>query len=167
VSPDEKTLLYHAGPRLYSLRLDDPNAPPQLIAEAYQAKFSPDGHWIVYTHPTNDGREVYVQQFPSGGLPTQLTPNGGQDPVWRGDGQEIFYRKGPKIFAVKVHTKGTTFSAEEPEALFDVRVPSGMVGDAMPMDVSRDGSRILFTQAPEQRDSKTYVMTDWTAKLHQ
>jgi Tol biopolymer transport system component len=167
VSPDEKTLLYHAGPRLYSLRLDDPSSAPQLLANAVLARFSPDGHWIVYMQGTSESTEVLVQPFPSGGLPTQLTPNGGEDPVWRGDGQEIFYRKGSKIYAVKVHVSGSSFSAGAPEALFDVRVPSGMIGDSMPMDVSRDGSRILFAQGSDKADSQiTYVTTDWTSARH-
>jgi hypothetical protein len=62
---------------------------------------------------------------------------------------------------------GSSFSAGAPEALFDVRVPSGMIGDSMPMDVSRDGSRILFAQGSDKADSQiTYVTTDWTSARH-
>jgi Tol biopolymer transport system component len=165
VSPDEKSLLYHAGPGLYSLRLDDPSSAPQFLANATEARFSPDGHWIVFKQINVDGTEVWVRPFPSGGLPTQLTPNGGANPIWRGE--EIFYRKGSKIYAVKVHASGSSFSAGAPEALFDVRVPSGMFGDSTPIDVSRDGSRILFAQGSEDADSQmTYVTTDWPSARH-
>jgi hypothetical protein len=120
----------------------------------------------VYKQITSESFEVLVQPFPSGGFPTQLTPNGGENPVWRGDGQEIFYRTGSKIYAVKVHVSGSTFSAGAPEALFDVRVPSGLIGDSTPMDVSRDGSRILFAQGSDKDSQITYVTTDWTSARH-
>jgi Tol biopolymer transport system component len=166
VSPDGKTLLYRAGPRLYSVRLDDPGAFPQMLANAVQARFSADGHWIAYVS-TGDYRQLWVRPFPSGGLPMQLTSDGGSDPVWRGDGEEIVYRNGSKIYAMRVHVKGNVLSAEPPQALFDVRVPSGMIGDSMPMDMTRDGSKILFAQGVENADSNTtYVMTDWTTALH-
>jgi len=164
VSPDEKTLLYHEGNRLYSLRLDDPSSAPQYLANAVQARFSPNGRWIAYQQAIGKSSEVLVRPFPAGGLPTQLTQNGGTNPVWRGDGQEIFYRQGSKIYAVKVHVSGGSFSAGPPAALFDVRIPSGMVGDSTPMDVSRDGSRILFAQGTDKAESQiTYVTTDWTS----
>jgi hypothetical protein len=46
VSPDGKVVLYHAGPNLYSMRLDDATAKPQMVAKSVQGKFSPDGRWV-------------------------------------------------------------------------------------------------------------------------
>jgi Tol biopolymer transport system component len=123
---------------------------------------SPDGRWIVYNTTRNDRTEVYVQPFPSGGLPVQISSDGGINAVWRGDGKEILYRKDSRIYSVRVEMRGNAIHASPAEALFNVRVPAGIVGDSMPMAVTRDGSKILFAQGVEQPNPQlTYVMTSW------
>ena len=78
------------------------------------------------------------------------------------------YRGGTKIYSIRVSVKGDTLSGGPPQPLFEVRVPAGMSGDSMPLDITRDGSRILFAQGAENLNSSmTYVMTDWTSTLHQ
>ena len=58
--------------------------------------------------------------------------------------------------------------AKPPVALFQVRVPSGTIGEDMPMAVTRDGSKILFAQGTEQPNPQlTYVMTAWDNLLRQ
>jgi DNA-binding winged helix-turn-helix (wHTH) protein/Tol biopolymer transport system component len=168
VSPDGNVALYHAGLNLNAIRLDDPRATPKTLAQAVQARFSPDGRWVVYSTTIGSGDEVQVfaQPFPSGGLPLQLTSNKGTSPVWRGDGKEILYRVGSKIYSLEVQIKGNTLQASNPEALFDVRLPGGLVGDSAPMAVTRDGSKILFAQGIDDPGSHdTYVMSAWDKTL--
>ena len=169
VSADGKVVLYMAESMLYSVRLDGSpeTAKPQMVAQTVQGRFSPDGRWIVYSADTGSSRkELYVQPFPSGGLRTQLTSTGGEAPIWRGDGREILYRNGATICSLRVEVKGNTVHANPPETLFEVRVPAGLVGDSMPMAVTRDGSRILFAQGVEQPNPQlTYVMTAWDTVL--
>jgi DNA-binding winged helix-turn-helix (wHTH) protein/Tol biopolymer transport system component len=169
VSTDGKLLLYKEGRSLYSVRLDGSLeiAKPQLVAETMQGQFSPDFRWVVYSAVTTGSRfDVFVQPFPSGGLRTQLTSAGGRDAVWRGDGKEIIYRNGKTIYSIRAQVKGNTIHASPPEALFDVRVPAGLVSESMPLAVTRDGSRILFAQAVEQPNPQlTYVMTAWDTLL--
>jgi hypothetical protein len=136
------------------------------VAQTVQGRFSPDGHWIVYSANTGNRKELYAQPFPSGGLRTQLTSTGGVAPVWRGDGKEILYRNGTTIYSLRVEAKGNTLHATTPEPLFEVRVPAGITGDSMPMAVTRDGTRILFAQGVEQPNPQlTYVMTAWDTAL--
>jgi DNA-binding winged helix-turn-helix (wHTH) protein/Tol biopolymer transport system component len=168
VSADGKIVLYKEGISLYSTRLDgSPEmAKPQLVAETMQGRFSPDGRWVVYSAAIGDRRELFAQPFPLSGLRTQLTSAGGQDGVWRGDGKEILYRNGSTIYSLRVEVKGNTIHAGPPEALFDVRLPAGLVFDSMPLAVTRDGSKILFTQGVEQPSPQlTYVMTAWDTLL--
>jgi hypothetical protein len=123
--------------------------------------FSPDGHWIVY----RSNSEIYVQPFPLTGLRTQISTSGGMSPVWRGDGKEILFWNDSTIYSVRVEAKGARFHAETPVALFKVRVPDGLVGEAESLAVTRDGSRLLFEQAVEQPDpALTYVTTNWDTK---
>lgn len=110
--------------------------------------------------------EVFAQPFPLNGLRTQLTSEGGRDAVWRGDGKEIVYRRGKTIYSLRIEVKGNTIRSSAPEALFDVRVPAGLVLEDLPLEVTRDGSRILFTQGVEQPNPQlTYVMTAWETLL--
>jgi len=174
ISQDGSALLYsafyHSGPKVYALRLE--NAPvtakPELVAEATQGKFSPDGRWIVYEdrRETNSRLEVYVQAFPSRGLPTQISVDGGRAPVWCGDGKEILYLNGSTIYSVPVETRRGMIDAGPPQPLFNVRVPA-ITGDVTPLAVTRDGSRILFEQAVQQpQPQPTYMMTAWDARLN-
>jgi DNA-binding winged helix-turn-helix (wHTH) protein/Tol biopolymer transport system component len=166
ISPDGNVLLYHTGPKLFSVRLDDPGSTPQLLANAVAARFSPDGRWVAYTTLTNNRWEIWVQRFPSAGLPVQLTSDGGYDLVWRGDGQEMFYRYGSTIYSLRLHVQGNSLRADPPQRLFDVRAPAGLAADTTPMAVTHDGSRILFEQGVEQPGSQlTYVMTSWETAL--
>ena len=90
----------------------------------------------------------------------------GYDAVWRGDGKEIVYRNGKTIYSLRVEATGNTIHAAAPETLFDVRVPAGLVREDLPLAVTRDGSRILFTQGVEQPNPQlTYVMTAWESLL--
>jgi hypothetical protein len=171
ISADGKVLLYREAKNLYAVRLDGSaaKAKPQFVAHTVQGKFSPDGRWIVYSAVDTNGREeVYVQRFPAGGLRKQLSLDGGADPIWRRDGKEILYRKGSTIYSLIVEEQGEDLHAKAPAALFQVRVPNGIVVGDMPMAVTGDGSKILFAQGVQQPDPQlTYVMTAWDTLLHQ
>ena len=162
VSSDGKTLLYMLTGSLYTIGLDgSPPSQPHLVAEATRGRFSPDGRWVVYSTIIGNGRGVYVQPLAAHGLRTQLAADG-EAPVWRGDGREILYLSRSTIYGVPVEVKGDSFHAGTPQALFQIRRPAGLVGDTMPMAVTRDGSRILFAQGVEQPDPHLiYVKTAW------
>jgi DNA-binding winged helix-turn-helix (wHTH) protein/Tol biopolymer transport system component len=169
VSPDGKVVLYKEGINLYTARMDgSPEmAKPQLVAETMQGRFSPDGRWVLYSFTIAGKKELFVQPFPLTGLRTQLTSTGGIDAVWRGDGKEILYRNDSTICSLRVEVKGNTIHAGPPEPLFDVRLPAeGLVWESTPLAVTRDGSKILFTQGVEQPNPQlTYVMTAWDTLL--
>ena len=168
ISPDGKVLLYSARLKIYSLRLDEPSgsAQPQVAIDEDILKvgFSPDGHWLVYSRLDRTVRrsEVFVKPFAFPGLSRQISVDGGHAPVWRADGKEILFWNGTTIYCVRVAMARDQISASAPEALFDVRVPPGLVGDSVPLAVVRDGSRILFTQAMEGAGSMmNYVTFAW------
>ena len=161
VSSDGQLLIYHVGGNIYSIRLAGTRAAPQFFTHGNNARLSPDHQWIVYKSD-----ELFVQRFPSGSLPIQISPGKAGYPVWRGDGKEILYIAGSTIYSVPVRMNGAELHAGQPKALFDIRVPAGLTADSSPLAVTRDGSRILFAQGVEQEGSQpTYVMTDWTAAL--
>ena len=62
------------------------------------ARFSPDGKWIAYASDESGRSEVYVRRFQEGAAASegkfQISNGGGDYPVWRRDGQELFYMAG-------------------------------------------------------------------------
>ena len=59
------------------------------IDDALDGKFSPDGRWLAFGDGTSG--EIYITPFPGPGGRIALSSGGGDDPRWRGDGQELFY----------------------------------------------------------------------------
>ena len=86
-------------------------------------RFSPDVKWIAYSSNETGRYEIYVRPFsgaPAGGEgKIQLSNNGGDFPVWRPDGQELFYLSGDlNIYAVNTKSLGSPGAAPLPARLF-------------------------------------------------
>jgi hypothetical protein len=179
ISPDGKALLLNRGAldtAVFSLSLDglqkEPKSLPQTGETISHARFSPDGHWIVYTASAagsergkiyTDG--VYVQQYPGPGLRKPVTSRGNY-PVWRKDGKEIVYLDEYQgrnyIWSVPLAARGNDLQGGTPSPLFPARLPATTFGDLNFLAVSRDGSRFYIPQALEQPDSDfIHVRVGW------
>jgi hypothetical protein len=157
LSPDGTQLLYASGIHgeggLLALPLGGSaqNLKPALLAPGeptviMHARFSPDGHWIVYSQ---DG--LYVQPFPGPGLRRQIGPNG--IPFWRGDGREIIELGRDGFVSITVSWAQGEPRFGTPTVLFSskgMRPPSGSFASATSWAVSRDGSRIYWLRGEEQ-----------------
>ena len=67
------------------------------------ANFSPDGRYIAYTSNESGRYDVYVEPLPQSDRKWQISTNGGYEPRWRADGQEIYYlSEDRKLMAVSV-----------------------------------------------------------------
>ena len=134
-------------------------------------RFSPDSRWIAYASRESGIPEIYVRPFdassptgaPSGAGKWQVSQGGGQDPHWRGDGKELFYRAlDGTVMSVEVTAAptGAVFQALAPKALF--KSPSGQ-GD---WDVTADGKRFLFPVPLAANKSEEFtVVLNWQAGL--
>ena len=162
---------------VFSLSLDDvPKEPKSLLQTGEtisHARFSPDGHWIVYTASAAgserggiySGGGTYVQPYPGPGLRKQVTSRGNY-PVWRKDGKEIVYLDEYQgrnyIWSVPLAARGNEFRAGTPSPLFPARLPATTFGDLNFLAVSRDGSRFYIPQAVEQPESDViHVRVGW------
>jgi serine/threonine-protein kinase len=66
-------------------------------------RWSPDGGWLAYVSDETGAPEVYIRAV-SGGAATRVSRAGGEFPVWRADGRELYYRvPSGAIMAVAVH----------------------------------------------------------------
>ncbi len=128
------------------------------------AVFSPDGRFVAYQSSESGRPEIYVQSYPGPGGKWQVSSNGGNQPHWRGDGKELFFRSpDQKIMAVDV-TTGATLEAGVPKALFSVHLDTSLARNHfLP---SKDGQRFLLVATPA-RDAiaPTTVVLNWFADL--
>ncbi|PYS33651.1 MAG: hypothetical protein DMG14_31290, partial [Acidobacteria bacterium] len=60
-------------------------------ANERRPKLSPNGRWLAYVSEESKRSEVYVQTFPTIGGKWQVSTLGADHPVWRRDGEELFY----------------------------------------------------------------------------
>jgi hypothetical protein len=132
-----------------------------------QGSFSPDGRWVAYNADETGRMEVFVVPYPATGRRWQVSNAGGVQPLWRGDGRELFYvdLRG-NLMSVGV-TAGPTFNAASPRLLFRTGLenPSAIVED---YGVTGDGQRFLLRlPAADSRPPELKVVLDWPALLKQ
>ncbi len=136
---------------------------PFLTGQASETNgmISPDGKWVAYASNDSGEWEIYVTTFPGAQGKWQVSPGGGTEPRWRGDGKEIFYID-PKgtLTAVPVNA-GETFSTGAASPLFQIhgRAPVSNT-DLYTYDVSKDGSRFLVNRyvKPDSVEPLTIVL---------
>lgn len=175
-SPDGKYILYRElSPKtandLWLLPLDERRKPVPLLesrADEAGGVFSPDGRWIVYDSNESGRYEVYVRPFSrtqfSTGSKIQISNQGGNDPLWSGDGREIFYGNfnapGYPIFSARIRVGTEGIEAEAPMQLFAMPQAPGPHTWA----VTNDGQHFLIERAGRQAGfAPLTVMVTWQA----
>jgi serine/threonine protein kinase/Tol biopolymer transport system component len=109
-------------------------------AAEHSPALSPDGRWLAYVSDVGGREDVYVAPASGQGSTWKVSTAGGNEPLWRSDGRELFYMApGGRLQAVAV-TLGSDFVAGPPQALFSGRFDSS--GNRV-YDVSSDGKRFL------------------------
>jgi Tol biopolymer transport system component len=135
----------------------------QTIFGESQARFSPDGRWLVY-HSTESGRwEVYVQPVSGASTKWQISTEGGEWPHWSRAGQEIVYRNGTKMMAVEVSLE-PIFKAGRPQLLFEEKYLARDYRESW--DITPDGERfVIIKEGERQRLSRMNVVLNWFEEL--
>jgi eukaryotic-like serine/threonine-protein kinase len=160
------------GERLYSFR--DHRTVPFLAAKflVAQFRFSPNRggppRWIAYSSSETGEKQVWVSSFAGAlsgaGGKWQISSGGGSEPMWRGDGRELFYMEGNKVMAVEVNGDGESFQANTPKALFEAPVPPVQLRNRYL--VSADGKRFLINALVEGQEPTGFtVVLNWPALL--
>jgi len=133
----------------------------QTNADETSARFSPDGHWIVFMSNETGRFEVYVQPFPGpAGKSPPISTNGGVNPQWRADGKEIFYAAlDNRLMAVPVTLRANgQVESGVPASLFQLRPRSEY-------EVSHDGQRFLIHAPTEDASaSPITIVLNWVRK---
>src|SRR5262249_6306597 len=99
VTPDGRRVIFERDDGLGRIRLwikdlDGGGEARRLgsltVGEA-SADVSPDGRWLAYQSDATRQWEVYVRPLDSQGGVVRISTDGGNYPLWRRDGRELFY----------------------------------------------------------------------------
>jgi eukaryotic-like serine/threonine-protein kinase len=175
VSSDGRQLVYDlsvgANYARFLLPLSSPGNPRRLSVPSRfsedHPEISPDGRWTAFDSDESGEREVYVEPL-SGGQKRQISVHGGEMPIWRRDGLELFYRAlNGTLMAIAFRSSEPGLVVGEPRPLFSMPLElSGYHAFRRPYDVSPDGQRFLaIRRAPEADPDDLVVVFDWTAAL--
>jgi hypothetical protein len=181
-SPDGASIAYTAysgslRARIWILPLGSANnIPPYPVSDPGHnsggAVFYPQAGgrtppWIAYTSDESGRNEVYVQSFPKSFRKIQISPEGGDRPLWRADGKALFFvdRKGrlmsvsvidPRTMATAAPTPLQILPAPNPAvpyfALNYAPLPTvAGLSDARLRRIIRNRSRPMTIGGPERR----------------
>ena len=131
-----------------------------------KAVFSPNGRWIAFQGNESGRTEVYVQAFPTAAGKWQISTQGGREPAWSADGQQIYYGDPTShLMVVDVAEKSDTVEAGIPRPLFQARLQTGVLVRTHYVPTA-DGQRFLFL-APLGHEAltPTTVVVNWFAEL--
>ena len=179
-SPDGRFLAFHQRPStgssptardIWIMPLEGERKPQSILQTQFNESapvFSPDGRWLAYISDESGRNEIYVRPFPKVEEGKwQISTDGGVEPRWAANGQELFYRTGSgnQMMAVDMTTE-PTFGAGTPRLLFE-GVYTRSAGGAAFYDVTGDGQRFVMVQAGEQEAgaSQINVVLNWFEEL--
>jgi Tol biopolymer transport system component len=149
-SRDGRSLVYVVASErafdVWSLDIAQKKTEPLLQSPAneVQPRLSPNGRWLAYASDETGTWEVYVRGFGAAPGKWQISRGGGTQPVWRGDGRELFYvGLGGVMNAVAIGGDDTLVPAS-PQPLFQTTLPNVLAPFRTAYAVSPDGRRFLL-----------------------
>ncbi|HZS53924.1 MAG TPA: protein kinase [Bryobacteraceae bacterium] len=162
-SPDGKFLMYNnAIGRIMGVPVQGERKPfPIVQGPGYydQSAISPDGKWIAYRARELGQVEVYLQSFPVGGTRWQLSTNGGGEPSWRRDGNELYFARDKQIFAVDLRVTPGGIEHGPPKLLFSAPLIANIRRNRyLP---SADGKRFLVVTEHDDEQQKVRIVLNW------
>jgi len=140
----------------------------EASADERHPEISPDGRWLAYVSNESGTDEVYVRPFPdvnAGGLWEISGGDGGTEPLWARDGEELFFRRNGAVLGVRIQP-GSGFSHGNPEIIFEGPYPQEINGGRS-YDISPDGKRFLMlaSVADPSAAPRIVIVQNWVEEL--
>jgi Tol biopolymer transport system component len=175
-SPDGRWMIYtrgtlgagSQGTDLWVFRVDGSQQPIPYITgpgDQQEAQFSPDGHFVAYESNEAGDPEIYIAAFPWSGAKWQVSTNGGAEPRWRRDGQELFFTAGDQVMAARVKKLGLGLEVSQAHPLFRLNLGGGET--PFRYAVTRDGQRFVAIVSAQDSSPPLVLVQNWTTKLKQ
>jgi Tol biopolymer transport system component len=135
-------------------------APASAQANIVDFRLSPDGKWLAYTTNESGRLEAFLVPYPNTTAGKwQVSSNGGQWVLWRGDSKELFYFSiDNRVYAVSFNGSGSQPQISAPEPLFSI--PNTAFNGFY--DVMPDGKRFLLNRTPDQVSTPVSLLLNWT-----
>jgi len=129
------------------------------------ARFSPDGQWIVFESNESGRTEIYVQPFPGPGGKVQISSNGGAMGRWRSDGKEMYYVDlDNQLMAVPIRLQRGAIEAGTPMPLFRTRIGGALQANSGPQyEVVPGGQRFLMNTVVDEIAAPITMILNWRA----
>ncbi len=110
--------------------------------------------------------EIYVQSFPAGRGKWQISTNGGDQPSWRRDGNELFYA-GPdgKLRAVEIKEANSTFQPAGTTILSGVMISPTSINSSKSYYVAAASGQKFLVSFPVAAAFPITVIENWTVLL--
>ena len=129
------------------------------IANGNHMELSPNDNYVVYGSYESGQSEIYVQPFPATGEKWQISTDGGTDPVWTKNGNEIFYHNDLRIYFVKINSF-TPFVYDSPGVYYSgpfINAVSRSIG------VGKNEDRVLILEQVRgsQLSTEAIVTLNW------
>jgi eukaryotic-like serine/threonine-protein kinase len=168
-SPDGTVLAFvehhpTTGRDIWMLRHPGGRQPEPFVRTAFDEsapRFSPDGLSVAYVSNASGRSEVYVTLFGDPLQQRQVSRDGGFEPVWAGDGRELFYRARDRLMAASVQS-GRQLRVGAPRVVFEASFEKGTL-DRANYDVTAGPQRFVAIRAAEQgsTEGQLHVLLNW------
>jgi hypothetical protein len=112
------------------------------------ARISRDGRWVAYESDETGRYEVYVQSYPTPGRKVLVSAGGGVNPVWGGNGRELYYWQGDQLIAARLDADGSSAPRAVRGRVPLFRAPYAQSVSAN-YDATPDGSRFVIVTGGE------------------
>ncbi len=168
-SPDGKSLVHRetsTSPNLHVLSMEGEFSSQPLLDNEFNennAEISPSGRFIAYESNESGQNEIYVRPFPNvDDGKWQISRDGGTEPVWAPQGQELFYRSSQALIVVGIKTE-PTFTYGSPEVLFTGNYLTSALNRQY--DVAPDGQRFLMIKQEQTGVTQINIILNWFEEL--
>ena len=154
---------------MYALSMDGERVSEVLFDSEFgtdYADISPNGRWLAYSSDESGVESIYVQPYPNlDDGRWQVSSDGGTQPVWGPDGQELFYLRNDSGTVMMLSVEDDpSFSPGLPRELFTWERAIGGRGS---YDISPDGQRFLVNDQGETAGatSQIIIVENWFEEL--
>lgn len=187
-SADGRFLIYHSiGPEtardLWALPMTADPVPFIVLQTPFQERsgvLSPDGRWIAYESDESGRYEVYIRTFLTPNVRAtgtaavsgqwQISTDGGSDPVWSPDGQELYYLDpAANMLATPLLVTGDRVEVGAPAVLFPTRIVGQGEGNnnGRDYDVAADGRFLINTLVDGGATAPITLIQNWNPEALQ